>query len=803
MLEVCLGSRSTRCMYEPSLPRLAVVKSRISPESWDARVEAAHRDAAVLGAIAARVEAGAVLDEAIRQEVAKSRRSWVIRHWTSFRKEGFEALIDERVPREPRLAKESGPLIEAAREANPKVTIDEVLGILQRQKVKVLPSASTIKKHFARVDGRRRYAKEKARADEEVIELPLAGGELLRAAELETGAIGALTGEVLALAEEAKEASGGQTPQLDVAHRDDLGHFTITYNRKRRRKRGVEIAGYLRSAAEKAEGRVPSWPRFVHERKETLEPKLAMLTYASLVSGTKGWDALRATEAAGLRPLTGFAYMPSTLSKMTSALAISGAGPRLLEAVGKNWHRVAQERWGEPGAMAALYVDNQVKAVWSSLFTLSGKVSRLNRVMPCITNTFVHTGAGTPLMASVQSGTAPLAPRLVELVKEAEAKLDGEVRRAVVIDAEGSTFDILEAFAKEGRVIVTPLRPSRAPALQLEYSRGSYFRAYRDHDELRTATAVLTHKTTGRSLEVGALVVRREHRERDTVLLTTGLSLGMEGRDLADLYFARWPIQENAFKEGAAVGLDEHRGNCGRMVANVAVVTELERLESRAKAEQEKHRQLVDAKPRLEKELGRVRTEHQHAVDALATRRGRLDALVAEGRREGKQLGTVAVEHQEALVRTEATGRAFDVAQEALMKNHARTTEIDAQAVNLTARRAKLEQQRTIRQLDVALDSVLTAAKLTCGLLITFALREYLCAMPMTPQTFVSRIFGIRGRRELRPGKEHVFFYENPRDPEVNAVLGAACERLNKRRLNRDGRKLRYEMAAADGRSLD
>ncbi|MBI3181250.1 MAG: hypothetical protein HYZ28_03815 [Myxococcales bacterium] len=280
------------------------------------------------------------------------------------------------------------------------------------------------------------------------------------------------------LAEEAKEASAGRTPEADLAHRDELGHFTVTYNRKRRRKRGEEIASYLRSAAEKAEGRVPSWPRFVHERKETLEPKLAMLTYAPLVSGTKGWDALRATEAAGLLPLTGFAYMPSTLAKMTSALAISGAGPRLLEAVGKNWHRVAQERWDEPGAMAALYVDNQMKAVWSSLFTQSGKVSRLNRVMPCIANTFVHTGAGTPLLASVQSGTAPLAPRLVELVKEAEAKLDDEVRRAVVIDAEGSTFDILEAFAKEGRVIVTPLRPARAPALQLEYSRGSYFRPY-------------------------------------------------------------------------------------------------------------------------------------------------------------------------------------------------------------------------------------------------------------------------------------------------------------------------------------
>jgi hypothetical protein len=448
-------------------------------------------------------------------------------------------------------------------------------------------------------------------------------------------------------------------------------------------------------------------------------------------------------------------------------------------------------------------VDNQVKAVWSSLFTKSGKVSRLNRVMPCITNTFVQTGAGTPLLASVQSGTAPLAPRLMQLVKEAEEKLEGEVRRAVVIDAEGSTFDILEASTKEGRVIVTPLRPARAPSLQLKYSRGSYFRPYRENDELRIASAILTHKETGRSLEVGALVVRREHRESDTVLLTTGLSLGMEGRDLADLYFARWPIQENAFKEWEAVGLDQHRGNSGRMVANIAVVTELEKLESRAKAEKEELSQLAAAKPHLEEKLNHQRSEHRRAVDALETRRRRLDALVAEGRMEGKQLGRAAVEHQEALKRTETAKRALDIAEVASQKNDERTIKLDAQLAKLTAQRAKFEQQRVVRQLDVELDRVLTAAKLTCALLITFVLREYLCAMPMTPHTFVSRVLGVRGRRELRPGLEQVVFYENPRDPEVNTVLANACQRLNKRHLTRDGRKLRYKMATADGRPLD
>jgi len=264
-------------MYEPTSPTLAVVKSRISPEGWDARVEAARRDEAAMVAIKARIEGGSSLNDAIRNAVASSRRSWVVRNWKGYLRDGFEALIDRRTPREPVVSRACAAVVQGARAADPKITVERVLEILRGQKCKDLPSHSTIRLHFARVDARGRYAKKKQDAAEKVEELPFAGGELLRAAELETRAMAALTDEVLALAEEATKASVDETPVRDVANRDARGHFTVAYNRRRRRKRGEKIAGYLRTAEEKARGRVRSWPRFVHERRETLEPKLAML----------------------------------------------------------------------------------------------------------------------------------------------------------------------------------------------------------------------------------------------------------------------------------------------------------------------------------------------------------------------------------------------------------------------------------------------------------------------------------------------------------------------------------------------
>lgn len=687
--------------------------------------------------------------------------------------------------------------IEGAYQVHPGVTAVDVVDQLQGKGVTCLPSRSRIDRELV---GARARARSKAR-HEEAIELPFAGGELLLAAEVETGAISALTEEVVTLGREARAVSAGQQPERDGADRDGKGRFTKQYNRKRKRKDGEPIASYLRTAEEKAQGRVPSWPRFVHEQRSTIDAKLRTLVFESLVSRSQGWDGLRAVEAAGLGPLTGFAYMPSTLAKFVSALAISGGGARLLEVAGKIWHKVAQQRWGEEGAMAALYVDNHAKEVWSSLLTQAGKVSRLNRVMPAITATYAHTGAGTPLILGVQSGSAPLAPKLVSLVERAERVLGDSIERAVVIDSEGSTFDILESFSRSRRVIVTPLRPVRAPELELRYSRGSYYRPYRDNDSLRVATATLIHRTSGRTLEIGALLIRRAHRNADVILLTTGLALGMGGHDLADLYFARWPLQENWFKAGAAVRLADHRGNCGRMVANVAIVTEFERLERRLVVDRTQLAAATEQAKTLNPEVAEARRAHDRAQRALEGRRATVDEHISRGDAKSAKFAKAAAQHYASLTQEESSRKALDKLEKKASGQEARTQKLAASITKAEARVAHIEPQRQIRQLDVALDMILTATKLTALQLILFVIREYLVGYSMTAQTFISRLLTTRGRLIRRDNEEIIVFYENLRDPEMGGALRVAAERLNSRGLAREGRALRYVVEPPPARS--
>ncbi|MEK7247307.1 MAG: hypothetical protein AAB092_02430, partial [Chloroflexota bacterium] len=210
----------------------------------------------------------------------------------------------------------------------------------------------------------------------------------------------------------------------------------------------------------------------------------------------------------------------------------------------------------------------------------------------------------------------------------------------------------------------------------------TYYRPYREHDELRVATCTLRHKTSGRTLEIGALLVRREHRDSDTVLLTNGLAHGMEGRDLADLYFRRWPVQENAFKEAAAaVALDQHRGNCGRMVANVAIVSEMDKLEARAQRDGEVLAHLTAETAKLTATAAQTNKDDRRAQGALETRRRRFDTLVKRKETGGKAFARVAIDHQQALVHAERTSAKATTARIAVERNQTRIEKIEAKLI--------------------------------------------------------------------------------------------------------------------------
>jgi hypothetical protein len=149
-------------VYEPIATELVRVKPRISAASWQSRVEQARRNEAPVRAILDLVANGLSLNEAIAEVLPANRRSWVVRRIPAYREQGFEALIDARTLREPKVSGACAHAVQAVREVNPQVTVSEVLETLRKQRITPLPSASTIKREFSRIDDRRKYARKKA-----------------------------------------------------------------------------------------------------------------------------------------------------------------------------------------------------------------------------------------------------------------------------------------------------------------------------------------------------------------------------------------------------------------------------------------------------------------------------------------------------------------------------------------------------------------------------------------------------------------------------------------------------------------
>ena len=113
-------------MYQPILVRNQILKSRLSEEAFEKRVRAARKASRTMKALERRIEEGKSLNQAIAEVLPKSRRSWAIRNWPEYRTDGWEALIEGRRGREPKVTQECEDVVIAARLANPKYSAPQM-----------------------------------------------------------------------------------------------------------------------------------------------------------------------------------------------------------------------------------------------------------------------------------------------------------------------------------------------------------------------------------------------------------------------------------------------------------------------------------------------------------------------------------------------------------------------------------------------------------------------------------------------------------------------------------------------------
>jgi len=777
---------------DPPIDReLQQVCASLSPARWRQRVTKARALEKTIKAILRHIEQGQSQEEAIRVETDPSQRSKMLRLLQRYRAGGFEGLIDRRTPREREVTKEERDVIETSRMANPSIKVEQIQGVLQRRFSKS-PSATTIKRVLHEAGLERPVGRPAQRSGVQVEELGAAGLELIRAAEAETGAVGEMVKAVVAVARQLPEPTTGVEAEQQL--RNQHGQFTKRYNRSRRKQPGQAVAPAYRTTSEKIEDKDLGRLSFRAQREVTIEAKLwALLATPVLTLGNR-IEELYGPRGKYLEGICGYAYMPDTLRKAASEWTLAGLGYVLQQVHAASWHRVSVERWEQGYQAAVVYIDNTTKPLWTRMFTKSAKVAMTGRVQPALVSTFVQTGAGIPIYFETHSGPAPLVPRVLSLLEQMERAAEYPLGRLTVIDGECCSAALLREFKDAQRDLVTPLPATLATPERIRFERGSAPQPYREGDTIREGqiTLVDSHDKS-RQVEARAIVIKQRTKEGWFALVTLADRDVWPARRLADIYYERWPRQENFFRlANEAVGLNQVHGYGKRLVANTSVLTRLDELEQQAARASEEHaskeqrsEELTGQQASLSKQranLSRYQSKRQERVDAALaageTNTAAFRQAVAELRRSSDQM----VESDRAL-------STLDIDQRKLT---AQLEKLSSRVERGAKERAKLEDRKEILEADVAQDVLFSTLKLTLAMLVHFVVVEYFPHRPMEWATFLSRLALLPGRRETTETTVTTFIEANNRDTEFMTALDQACERINRRRLTYKDRRLRY-----------
>lgn len=520
---------------------------------------------------------------------------------------------------------------------------------------------------------------------------------------------------------------------------------------------------------------------------------MALVFLPSVVRSAR-WSALGHWRGDQLGDVAGFAYQASTLDKYLRELKLAGVADTCREAVASFWlDHEGSARDARTGA-AVLYVDAKTKPLWTHHWTRATKVSQTGRVMPAISTMTLHSGAGTPLIYRSWSGQVSIPAQVsafLELYDEHAG--EGTARRVVVMDREAHSVALFKAFG-DARAFIVPLRSSVVGSSARFEEVGPWQPYQEGPDEVCDGFLWLKDNRKGEKPLRVRVVGRRRHRTGRVAWYATNVASDeFPPSDVIRLYFERWPAQEHVYRDGSGVvGLDVHHGYGKKKVDNVAVLDRIETLDG----------QIRRLRQDLATQTASIAALEAQSLDWDAVVR-ELEPDVAEQRAAiGEMLATGAsgadaaayFQSYDRMERWLAEARAErQRLQEQLLVATQAAAKADASLQRAEQERALLERRREIFTVDVELDEVLTAFKLTFMNLCCELMNAYLGTW-MELETLIEAVLTLPGERAVTKATDTVRIYRPDRAARTMEAVERACTVLNELGLTREKRRLRFEV---------
>lgn len=758
--------------------------ARVSAERWQLLVVRAQARAATYQAVMAAYSGGASMRRAIAEAGDGVDRSTLLRwHLAVQRGEGplWERLLDRRVPPPP-----PPPVPQPIRQAAVQLRRTDVTITCERAR-KTLETLYGAQGNVSNATLRRLWRADRASPSDQLATADLrlmatagahatapaaatagidgrfevlscgAGLALLAAADAELGASLQMARGIQQFGHERVGKGGGE--QRDpTAGRDDQGRFTAVYNGQWRQ--GIaegDADARWHSDAAKVGSHGLGGLRVLQVSEAVLADKLLAMGVTPLLTERRGFDGLAAWSGAALAALGGTAYMPATLDKCLAELGLLDADEAMWPVHARLWHeQCVRWRGASCGAddawlQTAVYVDGSADPYWTRAFAKSGPVSRVGRVMPCVTRIAVHSGAGVPLLVETHMGAVSLRERLLPMLGALDAAIGPQagVCRLTVVDSEVGSGAMLMALHEQTEAIfIVPVKGSPLRGATV-VSHGAW-QPYRDRDRIREVEFALATKSAPAGMPFRGVQMQRQggRNPKTTLLATNAAQDEMPAAQVASEYLARWPRQEQQFRLGRdGGGMERSHGFGGGQVEHVAVV------KKRAKA--------ARARDNAAARLDKAKRDRQAMTEALR------NATPAQ-RKAALGLANARIRSLEQRAR--------------------RCAQADSSATRLPDE---------IHLRDGGRDSVATCCKLMAMALLEFVLREYFGGVAMQWRTFIEELVALPVAM-LQTGDTCLYrVTANPRQPQEMARLEAALAEINRRQIVRGGRLLEFQLVAA------
>ena len=583
----------------------------------------------------------------------------------------------------------------------------------------------------------------------------------------------------------------------------------------------------------------PATSRLAHQRQTTTRQLVQTLLFMPVAQQYKTWD-LRCYTGGQLALLTNRnqAYGYRSTERFLSEVAQAGGSETLTDGLAQwtyhLWYNQfhphpcaetqAHPEEGRPQLpIPTFYVDGHHKAVYSDKLIPRGLVGKLGKVLGCRGLVLLHDEQGHPLLAITGRGDQHLTVGLPQVVERFERATAGTFSiRRVIADREVMSGEFLAREQQAQRVVVTLLKENQykdeASFEQVgDFVPWLYDRKGRLAREVAPASFSLeiTSPLTDQPLRLEVALIRDLRRQKAAnsseakliPIVTTSLEAeepGLnqsEALELASAYRARWPLQENIFKDWLLeVGLDVNHGYTKHPVENSEVSKRKAYLQQRIATAQKR---LASSKERGKK-----------ATKQYKQRREKLQASRRQGGAELDQLyeGLLSeasshhLSYEQKMKYEKAKNRAqeeWEELEERMWQSYSvsnreydKQREYERLEQELNKDLEKLQQnERQMEELDNSKDQVMTVFKIALVNLGMWV-RDHCFPKKYEHCTWkrLLSFFDLGGW--VQEGMEEVRVeLNNFNDSRLNRDLQEVCELVNQAGLRLpDGRQLKVAM---------